>query len=50
MVIWEMVKSELTRDGQFKDMADCIEGGCTCPLDEFPDHLILESREKAEFN
>ena len=38
-VSWAMVKNELSYDGEYKDLADWIVGGCTGPPDLFPDHI-----------
>jgi hypothetical protein len=36
-----MVKNELSVDGEFKDLSDCICGGCICigPPEMLPDHI-----------
>jgi hypothetical protein len=34
-----MVKTELSVDGEFKDLTDWISGGCTGPPEMLPDHI-----------
>ena len=38
-VSWAMTKNKLSGDGEYKDLADWIVGGCTGPPDLFPDHI-----------
>ena len=41
-----MVKAELSKDAEFKDLADWIEGGCGGRPEDLPLHLKQYSREK----
>ena len=45
---WAMVKNELSRDGEYKDLATWISGGCTGPPKVLPDHYRLYWRVKAK--
>ena len=38
-VSWTMVTNELLADGEFKDLADWISGGCIGPPEMLPDHI-----------
>jgi hypothetical protein len=38
-VSWEMVKAELSKDAEFKDLADWIEGGCRGLPEDLPLYL-----------
>ena len=35
------VKNDLSGDGEYKDLADWISGGCTGPPEMLPDHIRL---------
>ena len=38
-VSWDMVKSELVDDGEFRDLSDWISGGCVGPPDCLPGYI-----------
>ena len=38
-VSWAMTKNKLSGDGEYKDLADWIGGGCTGPPESLPDHI-----------
>ena len=41
---WAMVKNELPGDGEYKDLADWISGGCKGPPEVLPDQAVLEGQ------
>jgi hypothetical protein len=47
-VSWAMVKNELSVDGGYKDLADCITGGRAGPPYVLPDHIRLYWRVRAK--
>ena len=47
-VSWEMVKAELSKDAEFKDLADWIEGGCRGLPEDLPLHLKQYWRVKSK--
>ena len=38
-VSWDMVKAELVKDAEFKDLSDWISGGCVGPPESLPEHI-----------
>ena len=38
-VSWAMVKDELSRDKEYRDLSDWINGGCAGPPESLPDYI-----------